>query len=146
MVWVCFQQFRPCGMLQWSEITHRGGLSRETSNERAGIFTEIDYSKENLKQKMYLIAPAGDKGKNQAESLSTSMRVSLHFFLLVFLFFTPIFFSLLVLSFIPFLLSFFFQARVVLPASHPPRPHLKQNHYKRVHLIASVKNQNLLGQ
>lgn len=37
---------------------------RETSNERAGILADIDYSKENLKQKMYLIVPASDKGKN----------------------------------------------------------------------------------
>lgn len=36
---------------------------RETSNERAGILADIDYSKENLTQEMDLNASASKKGK-----------------------------------------------------------------------------------
>lgn len=43
---------------------------RETANERTGILAVIDYSKENLKQKMYLDASTNNKGKNAEMGVS----------------------------------------------------------------------------
>lgn len=92
---------------------------------------------------MYLIAPASDKGKNQAWSLSTSMRVSFHFFFPPgFPIYYPLFsFPLLVLSLFPSFFLSSFSGQVVFFFIFSPS---KQNHYKRVHLIASVKNQKLV--